>query len=182
MRGPYHGAIRNTQTYLVMTHDNSGGRMYLEDDRLRIDWPGVGEQPIFQRVNDLLKQATVPLGGTYVKNPIWSQLFKHNLITVHPLGGCRMAENAENGVVNHQGQVFSGKTGAAVYDSLYVCDGSIMPRSLGVNPLADDLRPGGALPGAVGPGPGLDRSITSSLQLPARRRRRSAWACSSPKR
>ena len=135
MRGPYHGAMRNTQIYLVMTHDQSAGRMYLENDRLRIAWPGVGEQPIFQRVNDLLKQASIPLGATFVKNPMWTELFKHNLTTVHPLGGCRMAENAENGVVNHQGQVFSDKSGAAIHDSLYVCDGSIMPRSLGVNPL-----------------------------------------------
>lgn len=135
VRGAYHGAIKNTQTYLVMTHDNCGGRMYLQDDRLRIEWPGVGQQPTFQRVNDLLKQATIPLGGTYLKNPIWSKLFNHNLITVHPLGGCRMAENAENGVVNHKGQVFLGKNGTEVYDSLCVCDGSIMPRSLGVNPL-----------------------------------------------
>ncbi len=135
VRGPYHGALRNTQTYLVMTHDQSAGRMYLEDDRLRIAWPGVGEQPIFQRVNEILKQATIPLGATFVKNPIWTELFKHNLITVHPLGGCSMAENAENGVVNHKGQVFSGTSGIAVHESLYVCDGSIMPRSLGVNPL-----------------------------------------------
>ncbi len=135
VRGPYHGAMRNTQIYLVMTHDQSAGRMYLENDRLRIAWPGVGEQPIFQRVNDLLKQASIPLGATFVKNPMWTELFKHNLTTVHPLGGCRMAENAENGVVNHQGQVFSDKSGATIHDSLYVCDGSIMPRSLGVNPL-----------------------------------------------
>ncbi|MFZ5449941.1 MAG: GMC oxidoreductase [Thermodesulfobacteriota bacterium] len=135
IRGPYHGAMRNTQTYLVMTHDDSTGRMYLEDDRLRIAWPGVGKQPIFQRVNDFLKQATIPLGGTYVKNPIWTKAFGHGLITVHPLGGCRMATDAANGVVNHKGQVFSGNGGVATYDSLYVCDGSIMPRSLGVNPL-----------------------------------------------
>ena len=135
VRGPYHGAVRNTQTYLVMTHDQSAGRMYLENDRLRIAWPGVGEQPIFQRVNEVLKQTTIPLGGTYVKNPIWTEIFKHDLITVHPLGGCSMAKNAENGVVNHKGQVFSSANGVAVYDSLYVCDGSIMPRSLGVNPL-----------------------------------------------
>jgi cholesterol oxidase len=135
VRGPYHGAMRNTQTYLVMTHDGSAGRLYLEDDRLRIAWPGVGEQPIFQRVNDILKQATIPLGGTYLKNPIWTEAFKHRLITVHPLGGCRLAAEAENGVVNHRGQVFSGASGVATYDSLYVCDGSIMPRSLGVNPL-----------------------------------------------
>ena len=69
MRGAYHGAMRNTQTYLVMTHDDSAGRMYLENDRLRIDWPGVGEQPIFQRVNELLKQATVPLGGDLFREP-----------------------------------------------------------------------------------------------------------------
>jgi cholesterol oxidase len=135
VRGPYHGAMRNTQTYLVMTHDQSAGRMYLEDDRLRIAWPGVGEQSIFQRVNEILKQAAIPLGATYVKNPLWSKAFKHDLITVHPLGGCRMGAKAENGVVNHKGQVFSGTTGAHAYDSLYVCDGAIIPRSLGVNPL-----------------------------------------------
>ena len=36
--GAYHGAVRNTQVYLVMTHDDGAGRMRLEDDRLRIDW------------------------------------------------------------------------------------------------------------------------------------------------
>jgi cholesterol oxidase len=135
VRGPYHGALRHTQTYLVMTHDGSDGRLYLEDDRLRIAWPGVGEKPILPRVNDILKQATIPLGGTYLKNPLWTELFHNRLITVHPLGGCRMAAAADHGVVNHQGQVFSGPSGVDTYDSLYVCDGSIMPRSLGVNPL-----------------------------------------------
>jgi len=46
-----------------------------------------------------------------------------------------MAETAEGGVINHKGQVFSSAAGDAVYDSLYVADGSVMPRSLGVNPL-----------------------------------------------
>jgi len=69
--GPYHGAIKNTQTYLVMAHDDAGGQMVLENDRLRINWPGVGEQPIFERIADRLQQATKALGGTFVKNPIW---------------------------------------------------------------------------------------------------------------
>ncbi|MBW4631577.1 MAG: GMC family oxidoreductase N-terminal domain-containing protein [Iphinoe sp. HA4291-MV1] len=133
--GAYKGAVNNTQTYLVMTHDNANGRMYLENDRLRIDWDYIGKQPIFERVNNRLVEATTPLGGTQVPNPIWSTLFQKDLITVHPLGGCIMAEDAQGGVVNHKGQVFSGGHGTAVHESLYVCDGSVIPRSLGVNPL-----------------------------------------------
>ncbi len=135
IHGAYAGAIRNTQTYLVMTHDDGAGRMYLENDRLRIDWSGVGKQSIFERVNDRLEEATRPLGGTQIPNPIWSKWFNHDLITVHPLGGCILAENAQQGVVNHKGQVFSSNQGTAVYENLYVADGSVIPRTLGVNPL-----------------------------------------------
>jgi cholesterol oxidase len=133
--GALHGAVHNTQTYLVMTHDGAEGRMYLEDDRLRIDWPGVGSQPIFEKVNERLQKATTALGGIYLRNPIWTKLLNKELVTVHPLGGCPMGEDAEHGVVDHKGRVFSGEPGDDVYDGLYVSDGSIMPRSLGVNPL-----------------------------------------------
>jgi len=133
--GPYHGAVRNTQTYLVMSHDDGAGRMLLEEDRPRIEWPGVGDQPVFKTANDRLAAATVPLGGTYVENPTWTELTNHNLITVHPLGGCVMGADAAQGVVNHKGQVFSGNQGGAFYEGLYVSDGSVIPCPLGVNPL-----------------------------------------------
>lgn len=133
--GAYRGAARHTQTYLVMSHDDGNGRLRLENDHVRISWPGVGAQPVFERVNERLKQATRPLGGTYVSNPLWHQIFNHRLVTVHPLGGCVMAESAETGVVNHKGQVFAGDHGDAVHDGLYVMDGAIVPRPLGINPL-----------------------------------------------
>ncbi len=133
--GPYRGAIKNTQTYLVMSHDDAKGRITLEKNRLRVRWPGVGSQGIFQRDSDEMFEATKPLGGTYVKNPTWTDLTNHNITTVHPLGGCSMGESAEKGVVNHKGQVFSSNAGNAVYDDLYVTDGSVLPRPLGVNPL-----------------------------------------------
>ena len=134
--GPYRGAVKHTQTYLVMTHDNASGRMTLDaEGNLALNWPGVGDQPIFQQVNARLKQATEALGGTFIHNPLWSKLLHRNLTTVHPLGGCVMADSAEAGVVNHQGQVFSETAGAGVYDSLYVSDGSVIPTPLGVNPL-----------------------------------------------
>lgn len=134
LAGPYHGAIRNTQTYLIMTHDSDRGRMYLEKDRLRIDWPGVGSQKIFDRANENLKKATDPLGGVYTPNPMWHSLQQKALVSVHPLGGCAMGDRAELGVVNHKGQAFSTAAGEAVYEGLYVSDGAVIPRPLGVNP------------------------------------------------
>jgi cholesterol oxidase len=133
--GPYHGAIHNTQTYLIMTHDDGNGRMYLDKDELRVDWPGVGQQPIFEKANDALYQAGKALGGRYVDNPLWTKQFHQQLITVHPLGGCVMGKDASTGVVNHKGQVFAGVEGTTVYPNLYVSDGSVIPRPLGVNPL-----------------------------------------------
>jgi cholesterol oxidase len=48
-------------------------------------------------------------------------------ITVHPLGGCPMADEWERGVVDDGGKVHH-------YEGLYVLDGSIVPTALGVNP------------------------------------------------
>jgi choline dehydrogenase-like flavoprotein len=45
----------------------------------------------------------------------------------HPLGGCRMAESADLGVVDDSGQVFG-------YEGLHCFGSSIIPTSLGVNP------------------------------------------------
>lgn len=135
VRGAYHGATRHTQTYLVMAHDDTDGRLTLEHDRLRVRWPGVGRKPIFEAVARRLRAASAALGGTYVKNPIWSRLFGHDLVSVHPLGGCVMADDAAHGVVDHKGRVFDGDTGDGVHAGLYVMDGAIVPRSLGVNPL-----------------------------------------------
>jgi len=133
--GPYESIADHTQAYLVTTHEGGSGSIRLEGGRLRIEWPQVGSQPIFERVNQTLAEATRALRGNYLINPVWSGIFNKDLITVHPLGGCAMACDATEGVVNHKGQAFSGNAGAAVYQGLYVCDGSTIPRSLGAAPL-----------------------------------------------
>ncbi|SHE43940.1 cholesterol oxidase [Fodinibius roseus] len=133
--GAYRGATRNTMTYLVMTHDDGKGECFLKNDRIRITWDDVGKQSIFQKVSRNLEKVTQRLGGTYIKNPTWNKLFKHRLTTVHPLGGVIMGEDATEGVVNHKGQVFDNTNGTQAYKGLYVSDGSVIPRTLGVNPL-----------------------------------------------
>lgn len=47
--------------------------------------------------------------------------------TAHILGGCGIGENAQNGVIDPRHRVFG-------YEGLYVCDGSVIPANLGVNP------------------------------------------------
>jgi cholesterol oxidase len=133
--GPHHGAVRNTQVYLVMTHDDSDGTLKLENDRLRINWRGVGDKPIFKDVDLRLRQATAALNGIHVSDPLWSKMLNDSLVTVHPLGGCAMGKDAGEAVVNHKGQVFASNVGTEVHDGLYVSDGAVIPRSLGTNPL-----------------------------------------------
>jgi cholesterol oxidase len=82
-----------------------------------------------------MKKATEAVGGIFIDDPIRIKDMHYDIPTVHPLGGCVMAESAEKGVVNHKGQVFAGAEGDDVYEGLYVSDGSVIPRSLGVNPL-----------------------------------------------
>jgi len=136
--GAYKGAVHHTQTFLVMAHDGSDGRMVLDDDRLKVVWPGIADRPVYQAISKTLKEATAATGGTYVRNPLQSTLLGNNVITVHPLGGCGMGQDRASGVVNHKCQVFNADPSVppeAVHPGLYVCDGSIIPRSLGVNPL-----------------------------------------------
>ncbi|MGA7341368.1 MAG: GMC oxidoreductase, partial [Terracidiphilus sp.] len=133
--GPYSGAVHNTLNYLVVAHDDSGGRMVLENDKLRISWPGAGKTEIIRQASDLIHKASDALAGDFVPDPVWNRFTDQQLITGHPLGGCVMGESAENAVVNHKGQVFSGTSGTEVHPGLYVMDGAVIPRSLGVNPL-----------------------------------------------
>jgi cholesterol oxidase len=132
--GSYHGPVDRTLTYLIMSTDDSGGQIVLADDRIRVEWPGVADQPAFARDNRILARATQALHGTEVPDPLWAWPGTRSLITVHPLGGCVMADDAANGVVDHAGRVFDPE-GGGVHDGLYVCDGSVIPVALDANPL-----------------------------------------------
>lgn len=131
----YTGAVARTQTYLVMSVDEAAGRLHLQDDRLRIDWPRAGDSAVIASDNVWLNQANEAVQGQFIPNPLWSDALGRKLITVHPLGGCGMGDSASDGVVNHQSQVFAGNEGDAVHEGLYVCDGAVLPGAAGVNPL-----------------------------------------------
>jgi cholesterol oxidase len=138
IKGVYNGPFASLQTFFAVSHDSASGRFRLVDDRLQLSWPGAGDEPIYRRLDAILTAIARETGGDYVKNPLAGTVMGHQPATAHPLGGCGMGHDRDSGVVDHRGQAFDASPGAgstAVHDGLYVVDGAVMPRSLGVNPL-----------------------------------------------
>ena len=138
INGVYKGPLASLQTFFAVSHDSAAGRMVLDGDRVRIVWPGAKDEPVYRRLDEKIAAVVGQLGGDYVKNPLAGTVMGHQPATAHPLGGCPMGAGPASGVVDHRGRVFDASGGAgpgAVHEGLYVIDGSIIPRSLGVNPL-----------------------------------------------
>ncbi len=136
--GVYNGPFAGLQMFFAVGHDNAGGRLQLTDGRLALVWPDAGEQPVYAQLDKALGALVARAGGSYVKNPLAGTVMGHQPATAHPLGGCGLGHDRSSGVVDHKGRVFDGRASAGstdVHAGLYVIDGSIIPRSLGVNPL-----------------------------------------------
>lgn len=136
--GPYYskGSIERTQVYLVMSHDSNQAILTLKGDKPVLEFMGVGRSEHVEYINDILRQATQAVGGTFVNSPFYAALGQQE-ITVHPIGGANMSksEYGEHGVTNHWGEVFTGD-GKDTHHGLIVTDGSVIPTALGVNPFA----------------------------------------------
>jgi cholesterol oxidase len=111
--------------------DGSDGEMSLSrrigpfGGELQLHWDVEASLPAMNALIGRHKQLAHAMGGVPLITPSWSAL--KDLITPHPLGGCGMGDDAKHGVVDHSGEVFG-------YPGLFVADGSIFPRAIGVNP------------------------------------------------
>jgi cholesterol oxidase len=134
---PDRGPLHRTLTYLVMSDDRGDGQLVPDGDGVRVQWTGAGDHPVYDRGDRLLERASEALGAELVRNPLSTPLLHDSLITVHPLGGCAMGDDAATGVVDDRGRVFTGSADDAgeVHDGLLVIDGAMVPRPLAVNPL-----------------------------------------------
>ncbi len=153
-----HEAVtRRSMAVALIGHDGADGRLQLRaadttqlpsDGQLDIAWPTLRDDPGFEARQQALQAHCERRGWRtrVLPNPAWrplphtlEDLFGEQrgpLLTVHPLGGCAMGEDATHGVVNHLGEVFDARSsdGRGVHDGLIVLDGAIVPGSLGTNP------------------------------------------------
>ena len=138
VNGVYKGPFSKLQTFFAVSHDSASGRFVLDGDRLTLVWPTAKDEPVYARLDAMLSAVVREAGGSYVKNPLAGTVMGHQPATAHPLGGAGMGRERGDGVINHKGQVFdaaAGRGSTDVHAGLYVVDGAMMPRSLGVNPL-----------------------------------------------
>jgi len=114
-----------------------------ESGVLSVHWPALKDDGQVDARHRWLAERLAPQGARLLANPAWRLLpaelefmlgsTRGPMLTVHPLGGCGMGDDARSGVVNQWGQVFTGE-GSEVYADLAVLDGAIMPTALGINP------------------------------------------------
>ena len=92
---------------------------------LALDWDVTDSEDAINGLVEMHKKLSAATGGEAIVPPTWTVL--HQLVTPHPLGGCGMAASRSAGVTDHAGRVYD-------HPGLYVFDGSIVPRPLGLNP------------------------------------------------
>ena len=126
------GQLANMMPWFGQSVDASDGRLYLGRSalapwrrKLKLEWHVQHSKPTIDTIVAMHRELARATGGRMLAPVLWTLL--KTLVTPHPLGGCRMADTAERGVVNHRGEVFG-------YRNLFVADGSVIPRAIGLNP------------------------------------------------
>jgi cholesterol oxidase len=117
--------FRHVMPWFAQARDAADGTLRLDGANLTLDWDVAASQPTIEAVAALHRRLAFLTEGIPMTPITWTA--GQDLVTPHPLGGCNMGTTAQDGVVNHKGAVFN-------YPGLYVADGSIVPKALGLNP------------------------------------------------
>ena len=125
-------SFSNLMPWFGQSVDAANSRLYLGRRwlapwrrRLALDWDAKRSENAINGLIAMHERLSAATGGDPMVPPTWTIL--RNLVTPHPLGGCGMAASRAAGVVDHAGRVFH-------HPGLYVLDGAIVPRAIGLNP------------------------------------------------
>jgi cholesterol oxidase len=130
--------LATTQILFALANDAAGGRATVDGDEISLHPPSrttveaAGGEDVLQALAQVSGARFAPLAQAF------GSLAGGGPLTLFPIGGAAMSDERSSGVVDHKGRVFDAderKSGDAVHRGLFVVDGSVMPRSLGVHPL-----------------------------------------------
>jgi cholesterol oxidase len=109
---------------LINGRDVPDGRYVLKRGRLDLSWTSAPSEDYYAGVEQSFRDVAEALGGR-ARMPPWR--WGNRYMTIHPLGGCPMADDRDSGVVDSWGRVYG-------HPGLYVADGAAMPGPVGANP------------------------------------------------
>ncbi|CAL5350592.1 unnamed protein product [Camellia sinensis] len=116
----------NAMVFNAMGYDESDGKITFDNDTNRICFQPPLDHLLPRKIG-VFQKLTKKLGGILFMS-------RYRNASVHLLGGCNASSDLSQGVCNPNGQVFDTKSHNLVHPDLYVCDASLIPCSLGINP------------------------------------------------
>ena len=119
------GMEDHVMPWFAQGRDAANGVLSLQGGKLFLDWDVAKSKETIDGIVHTHQRFAAATGGIPVVPLTWT--ITRALITPHPLGGCGLGRDATNGVVDHTGEVFG-------YRNLYVADGAIVPKAIGLNP------------------------------------------------
>ena len=117
--------LQHVMPWFAQARDAADGRLSLRNGHLDLEWDIAASRPTIDAVASVHRKLAFVTEGMPITPITWTA--GEDLITPHPLGGCNMGISAGTGVVNHAGEVFG-------HPDLFVADGAIVPKALGLNP------------------------------------------------
>jgi cholesterol oxidase len=117
--------LDHVMPWFAQARDAADGVLTLENGKLDLRWDITRSRQTMDAVVSMHQRLAQLTQGMALTPLTWTAA--HDLITPHPLGGCNIGTTAANGVVDHKGEVFG-------YRNLFVADGAIVPKAIGLNP------------------------------------------------
>jgi cholesterol oxidase len=111
--------------WFAQARDKADGVLALANGHLNLHWDITASRPTMDAVVHMHQELARATGGMALTPLTWT--IAQDLITPHPLGGCRVGQSEAEGVVGHNGEVFG-------HPNLFVADGAIVPKAIGLNP------------------------------------------------
>ena len=125
-------ALGNLMLWLGAGMDAADGRFHLKRPWfmpwkrvLSLIWNSGHSAGVIEAIKEMHRSLTEATGGKPGVPAAWDHF--RSLLTLHPLGGCKMGVSSQTGVVDHLGHVIG-------YPNLIVADGAVLPTSTGRNP------------------------------------------------
>ena len=118
-------ALDPVMPWFAQSRDAADGTLSLVDDRISLQWDSSQSEATINAVASMHRRLAVLTGGMPLTPLTWT-LDRH-LVTPHPLGGCRIGVSVADGVIDWKGEAFG-------HPRLYVADGAVLPKAIGLNP------------------------------------------------